>query len=101
MGFYINTDKVTADRNIKEAARRAALVFEEENWTYSDGAGNYVPNIGAIKETIRDLIDIINIGDRGAASTGRIFIQPDDLVGYSIQLEIGSLTEEELCSVRR
>ena len=97
----INTDKINADTNISEAARRAALVFEKENWTYSDGAGNYVPNIGAIKETISELLGIITIGDGNAVSTGRIFIQPDELVGYSIQLEIGSLTEIELHSVRR
>lgn len=100
MGFYINTDKVTSDKHIEEAAKRAALVFDAENWTYSDGAGDYIPNVGVLKDTIRELLDIITVGSEGSVSTGRIFIQPDELVGYSIQLEIGSLTEEELLSAR-
>ena len=91
--------KEAADAAISIAARRASIVFAAEQWTYSLGlyAENNIADAGDIEDNIRGLISTLNGGD--FMSSGRISVVKDELVGYSINLEVGSISKEEMGSL--
>jgi len=86
----IITPEKSAEFNIGNAARLAAVVFDAAQWTYFDIG---VPDHEELESTIRDLLRNMNETDN--ISTGRISIEKDELSGYTIHLEIGTLSEEE------
>ena len=91
--------KEAADASISVAAKRASIVFAAEQWTYSTW-GYDISSVATAKEiedNIRRLIKTLNGGD--FSSSGRISIVKDELVGYSINLEVGSISEEEIGSL--
>lgn len=91
--------KEAADAAITIAARRASIVFAAEQWTYNtwDYDIGSIATAEDIEDTIRALVRSINGGD--FSSSGRISVVKDELVGYSINLEIGSISEEEMGSL--
>lgn len=95
----IATPRQCADSSIRKAAKIASIVFASEQWIYylPKRGGGGVPDHIELEDTIRYLLR--SIIENGNISTGRISVEKDELSGYTIHLEIGTLSQEELDSL--
>jgi len=79
---------------IKEAAQRAAIVFEKEGWTWGLTGAQYVPDTVDLYMTLSDLLEDVTRGDLLSARTGRLVVRRErddegNTEGFNLLLEIG------------
>lgn len=85
-----------AEWTLKKIARRAAIVFAAEGWTWY--GTKHVPNAIGIEDAIRGDITRANIKDIPSGS-GRLIVYRNDLYGengIAVALELGGLSGHEL-----
>ena len=93
MVVQILTPTEAAPHIIRQIAKRAAIVFAAEEWTW---AGIGVPNAEEIEETIKELLTNKQYGEL-PAGTGRLAVYEDELQGeggVTVALELGGLSGE-------
>jgi len=84
-------------RSIMEAARSAAPVFEQNQWTYgfSPNDERPIPDAATLALTIQGTVmSFLNEGADGAISSGRFTVEKDPFdtgVGFVILLEVGDV----------
>ncbi len=94
MSIEESTPGEHARYSLKEIARRAAIVFAAEGWTWY--GNEHVPNAVEIEETIKERLTNKQYGDLPAGA-GRLAVYEEELQGedgVTVALELGGLSGE-------
>ena len=81
--------------SLKEIAKRAAVVFAAEGWTWGFPKQDAVPNAVEIEKTLRYLVGCAKSAGTYTGSTGRLTVEEDELSFVRVTLQLGQISREE------